>query len=141
MTRQVVYPRFTIASLTQVRLTSGSEGPHYDPYHYDEITVHRDGRSYTMHSGLATWIEVADVRVMDNASASEEEMFKGFEILTDASFQKWHEYWHHKREICHKCNKLTDTIELGGGYAGETMYGCNVCGSIKYDDFHISMIE
>ncbi len=43
---------------TKLHHRSGSEGPHYDPYHYDEWEVTRLGRTVTIHSGLANWVEI-----------------------------------------------------------------------------------
>lgn len=40
---------------TFVQHNSGTEGPHHDPYHYDEYTINRDGRELVIHLGLLTF--------------------------------------------------------------------------------------
>lgn len=43
---------------TTVNMRHGSEGPRYDPYAFTEITVTRNGISYTLHEGLGVWLKV-----------------------------------------------------------------------------------
>jgi hypothetical protein len=36
-------------------LKTGSEGPAYDPYHYDEYTIQKNDTCLTLHLGLGQW--------------------------------------------------------------------------------------
>ena len=48
---------------TAVRVRRGSEGPRHDPYGFIEITVDHYGNRYTLHEGLACWLEVNEERL------------------------------------------------------------------------------
>jgi hypothetical protein len=45
--------------MAKVRVTRGTEGPHYDPYSYAEITFTRtDGTVIVYHNGLIQSLEI-----------------------------------------------------------------------------------
>lgn len=43
-------------SMGSVSYRTGNEGPRHDPYHYEEMTVERDGQTVTLHMGLGTYV-------------------------------------------------------------------------------------
>ena len=49
-----------------VDITTGSEGPTHDPYHYEEVSVTRKNKTVTIHSGLADWVTVNDKTVAEH---------------------------------------------------------------------------
>lgn len=121
---------------TRVKIDTDTEGPRYDPYHVDIITVTRLGHEAVLRSGLGVRLWIDDVEY----DCSEEDCIRAFEACTGMGPGEA-EHWHCKaRNICPKCF-CKKVIPLGSGYAGETMYGCARCGTVMYDDFHMSMIE
>ncbi len=50
---------------TVVRLKMGWEGPSWDPYSYDRITVKRDGHEATYHCGLGEWLKIDGCEIED----------------------------------------------------------------------------
>lgn len=125
--------------MTKISIRSGREGSRHDPYHYDEITVERHGHVYCLHLGLSVSLEIDGTEVVQDLK--EVDRIKLFTELTGASPAEWERWFHALKQVCHTCGKRTKTVTLGGGFAGETLYGCAICESIKYDDFHIGMIE
>ncbi|MCI0564545.1 MAG: hypothetical protein MN733_39260, partial [Nitrososphaera sp.] len=44
----------------KVTLKSGSEGPKYDPYHYDEYTITSPKDELLVHDGFSQYIKIAN---------------------------------------------------------------------------------
>jgi hypothetical protein len=43
--------------MTTISMRTGSEGPSYDPYHYEEMTVVGRSGTVTLHTGLGMWLQ------------------------------------------------------------------------------------
>ncbi len=120
---------------TRIQQTTGSEGPHYDPYSFEEWTVNRGGNTYVLHLGLAVWYEVNGVRTHQHDEASVENFERAVGLSLDVIQNG---YWR-ARSRCKKCG--SSRLEASDGYPGETLYICQKCGQICYCDFNRSAIE
>ena len=123
-----------IQSGTKVRVRHGSEGPAWDPYSFEEVTIWRHGKEYTIRLGLGVWIQRGATRKgrASYESWSEEEMIALFTEWTGASpwqWLAWHERASHPRR-CRRCGRPNEW--LGDGYVGEGVYGCTKCDVIAY---------
>ncbi len=59
--------------MTAITRRSGTEGPSYDPYGWEEYTIERNGKEATIRiSGLASWLEI------------DGERFQEFDVEVDA---------------------------------------------------------
>ncbi len=129
-----------------ITIRSGAEGPRHDPYHYDEITVTNARGKFTYHGGLGSWCEA-------NAF--------GRKWRVDGDKPAWETFVHHTgmtpyiaqvvvrrhenktltrkfREHKSRCNGQIGWFD---GYPGESLCGCNKCGSIFDSHFNRSAIE
>lgn len=73
---------------------TGSEGPHYDPYSYTEVTVDIDNHRYVIHTGLTVWIETDNNgRVPYYGEKDYKDAAEEFERLTGMHPSDWESYW------------------------------------------------
>ena len=85
---------------TKIKHRSGSEGPKYDPYAFDEWTVIRLDREVTIHSGLANWIKIQyeghpEVRIDEwNCVNGWLDLHTLFEVLTGLSAGQCERYYY-----------------------------------------------
>lgn len=122
---------------TQIRMTTGTEGPAWDPYGWTQYDVTRLGHTFSLRMGLGVSLEKDG---MDVIGFDENELLSLFEQWTGLDPRDCEEYWHriHRPGRCPDCGR--PVVGLGGGFVGETVYGCSEHG-MMYDDFHVSMIE
>ena len=85
--------------MTKLHIKTGVEGPRYDRYGYEEITVTRNGHEYILHNGLAEWLRV-DGNEIDLPMA---ELDAEFERLTGYHPDDWHKF-HDKLEAHRAAN-------------------------------------
>lgn len=125
---------------TKIRISSGSEGPSYDPYHYDDITVTRMGREVTLHLGLGCYLEVDGKVIMSEGNEfPSERIVKEFELRTGLNPNTAMKYHQILRSRCSECGCKRTTSHFG--YVGETILVCDRCGNFVSDNFHMGMIE
>lgn len=127
---------------------TGSEGPSYDPYQYDEITVTTkfstgEQRHITIHTGLGEWLKVNDVEVPIEADFNDHhtmfcatvEREVGISLGRLMSIVNKLEY----PSKCPKCG--SKHFNYYEGYVGETITFCANCEAFINNNFHVSMIE
>lgn len=122
---------------SRLSLVQGSEGPKYDPYHYDEWTVTRvhDNTSMVivLHTGLVEWVSLNGVK--DTSGASPYEVFTAG---TNIPCHLLEEIYYRMRHTCRACGcKKTHTES---GFPGESFNVCDRCGDIVSHNFHESEI-
>jgi hypothetical protein len=117
---------------------TGSEGPHHDPYSYEEITVEGRNGTTTVHLGLGEWIQ-------NNKGVKRygegEEVDKLFEYYTGISIAVAMRVYHTLpyRKHARKCGcKETGTVS---GYPGETFEVCLKCGEFVNSRMNYAAIE
>jgi hypothetical protein len=116
-----------------ISVRTGAEGPHWDPYHYDEIAVVRKGIEYEIRLGLGVSLEIAGVQI----EGQESELYKLFTDLTGNPpfmWQNWLWVCKGRRKFqCRHCR--SKDITEHEGFPGETIYLCNGCKTIVDCDF------
>lgn len=82
-----------MATITQRRLfcQTGAEGPLHDPYHYEERTVTVNDRTYTLHTGLGTWLKVDGQKVGEDLE--EEWIIYRWEVLTGLTIEQFDRHY------------------------------------------------
>lgn len=122
--------------MSQLSVTTGTEGPRHDPYHYEEITFERDGHTYVAHLGLAEWLKV------DGEKRAEGEGVEAlFNELTGECLSALMEAYHaDKAEAWSACEKCGGEIESRSGHPGETFAVCSKCGHVNDMDFDVSAV-
>lgn len=133
--------QMTIINQPNLRIerNTGSEGPAYDPYHYEEWEFERNGNTIELHNGgLVQWMEINGKRYDDVRDEAMEDLFKeytGFTFhmwmlfLRKLEAAKWRKHWGH------------DVVEVSG-YPGEHFTICNTCdGKMLSSFFDISEVE
>lgn len=125
--------------MTKIVIKTGTEGPRFDPYHFDEMIVTRpDGSWVKVHDGLSTWIETHDgIKCHD-----EKQVFKIFEqrvgVTYDRAMMAYHSLpW--RRAKAHACGNKH--IEEVGGYPGESFTICSKCKAVFDYHFNIGAIQ
>jgi hypothetical protein len=75
----------------------GVEGPHYDPYSFEEIEIERLGHRYILHAGLAVWLQIDDLPTETlHGEDYDDGGSRRFEELTGARPDQWLR-WYHKQ--------------------------------------------
>lgn len=126
---------------TVISKRTGTEGPSYDPYHYDEITVERGFNKITYHSGLQAFVIVEDIgsnpiKIETSNKEKINEIFVqniGHEL--DDILKALHKIKSLKK--CRQCG--SKKLESMGGFAGESFTMCHNGHVIDYD-FNINAI-
>lgn len=127
---------------SRIEIRSGSEGPNFDPYHYDEITVTRaDGRKATIHRGLAEWMRYWDGRFERHFHDSYAILRSKFEACVGCTPEEAERTFHRlkERRITHHACGMRH-IKSVDGYPGETFMLCDKCGDILDSSFDHSAI-
>ncbi len=123
-------------SATKIRHRTGSEGPEFDLYAFDEWTVERNGETTKIHLGLAQWVQVNNgIREQYREPVLAVDRFAAlvgfpFHVITSAYFEQ--------QSRCQHCGcKQMDEVD---GYPGETLSVCVACGEIAHCDFDESAV-
>lgn len=130
--------------MTQMQLHTGAEGPAYDPYHFDELTVKRPSGTTVIHAGLGTWCEYKandgrKFKVTDEVSA-----FSLFEATVGISFNRAMRAHRYVKDVlpyklhAKRCGGVMQCVD---GYPGETMDYCNKCGFVAGYHMNYAAIE
>jgi hypothetical protein len=120
----------------------GVEGPRYDPYSYTEVTMHRDGRYATIHSGLGTWMTYNDGRVVrkfDDPFKILRSKFEAVMGITPERARRIPDTIKNRRYKYHPCG--IKHMHGAEGYPGESLVVCGKCGDVIDSSFDISAIE
>lgn len=126
--------------MTKITRKTGSEGPRHDPYHYEELTVKRpDGRSITIHTGLAFWAEAGDGRREDHDVEKAMTLFEQVAGITPHQAEKTYRELRDRRYRYHPCGQRH--FEDASGYPGESFVVCRKCGLVVDSHFNISAVE
>src|SRR5262249_37829395 len=92
---------------SRIEIRSGSEGPNFDPYHYDEITVTRaDGRKATIHRGLAEWMRYWDGRFERRSNDSYAILRSKFEACVGCTPEEAERTFHRLKGAPHYASRL-----------------------------------
>ena len=131
--------------MSTIEITTGTEGPHHDPYGWEELTVTRnDGTTVILHQGLAEYVEINGLRIEPRISAVVDPRDR-WNILRD-HFQRAagvtpeaaRRAYERMRSRCSKCGG-TETRSMQG-YPGETFEVCVECGTVVDSHFNESAI-
>lgn len=131
--------------MATVSISHGTEGPHHDPYSYEEITVTRTSPhftgSVTHHSGLSEWVQVESSKEMASCLYVRESdrLFSLLAGVTPAQARRAVERSRERRIRRHPCG--TRHLEWADGYPGETLLCCRKCGTILTGHFDRSAVE
>jgi hypothetical protein len=118
---------------------SGSEGPSYDPWAYDEITFTNAAKqAFTIRVGLGHRVREGQgaYKVLDQAKA--ERWWLQKTGLTMPQTARLLERLEHPSR-CHKCG--SKRLHSDGGYPGETLLICSMCSSICASYLNMRAIE
>lgn len=80
--------------MTRIQVKHGTEGPHHDPYGYQEVIVYRHGHEYTVHAGLDVWIEVDGIKqemVLEDYDDGGSSRFAALTGAPPALWLRWHD--------------------------------------------------
>lgn len=133
-----------------LRINRGSEGPHYDPYSFEELSVETTENGFTnevtLHLGLAVWIDINGDRLdHDSLNAWGSKYEEGiqdlealFEHLTGINPDKFHDYYdriHTRRKCC-----ANPRPEWTNGFPGEHLCICKSCGAFLDSSFSLAEV-
>jgi len=121
----------------EIELSTGSEGPDFDPYSFQEIEITSSDVKLTCHSGLGLWIKTAD---KETTYREYDEMI--VDLVTILGFDPWakiEEYQDRPKEC--KCKSGEQELEWIDGYPGEHFLMCKKCKEIVDTEFCLSEIE
>lgn len=125
-----------------VSLTTGTEGPKYDPYHYDEFTVVYQGVEARIRCGLGTIVQIAGIRIEGTEQYKQDLLDKWLTTMTGLSLTQWQKWLdratERRRCKCRKCNSRN--LEWMGGYPGEEMLICQDCNAVVDTEVDISSL-
>jgi hypothetical protein len=111
-----------------LRIHTGREGPHHDPYSFTETTVKRNGNEITLHEGLGDWLSWNRLNHSKNNDARE-----NFIKMTGFTPEKIRSFVEKANSTCKKCGcRHSHGVP---GYPGETIYVCDKCENVVGADF------
>src|SRR4051812_2751822 len=128
--------------MSKVRITRGTEGPRFDPYSYENITVVRsDGTKATMHLGLGIWCEVVHangMRYQEHDPEQAAELFGKAAGITPRAAERAHREMLYRPYRFHPCGQ--SYLKGVDGYPGEHLVLCGKCGDVLEVQFSISEV-
>ena len=127
----------------RVQHRTGAEGPHHDPYSYDEWCVKTPKGEVVLHSGLGTWMKVNGKELKQDNRFTYDEWEKylhetAFEIYTGYTLPQLQRIATRIKSRCRKCGGRSFHSEAG--YPGEYFDVCDGCGHIQASQFYESEI-
>jgi hypothetical protein len=121
---------------------TGAEGPHHDPYHFEEFTVQRHGNTVTSHLGLAEWIKFKShgekkYRIAEHMDGrAMEEVFRA---LTGFTASEWQSFLRKLEKAKAKVHRYHD-VQNVSGYPGEHFVYCRTCDAVLDSWFNESAV-
>lgn len=123
----------------KVSLSTGTEGPSYDPYSYDELTAETPKGTLVVHLGLAEWSEFNGIRFEhynegDWADAA-------LVAHTGYTWRQLERFASRKNQYCPATANHRHNPYSMAGFPGETFEVCAACGQMLNSYFSRSAIE
>jgi hypothetical protein len=124
--------------------TTGSEGPHHDPYAYTEWHVTTDKHEVILHTGLGMWIKFDGTQWGKPADmdydAWEKHMYEViFPQYVGFTVEQLERIYRRLDSRCKSCGGTDFTWE--SGYPGEELKVCVDCNHINGGTFDRSAVE
>ena len=122
---------------------TGAEGPHHDPYHYDEFTVISSKGEVVLHLGaLWDWAELNGKKVeLKGFTDKERVQFLRNDFLKSAtgySLDQIERIARRRSSRCPRCGGRE--FSSVAGFPGEYLYVCDSCGEIVGSHFNESEV-
>ena len=122
---------------------SGTEGPAYDPYHYEEFHINVNDKEIVLHLGLGEWMTVNNERVWAKMQG-DVVLNEKLEELTGMTLHNLEQLLNRKENPthCHDCGRRLTWKSVGsmGGMYGESFDICIKCKAIVGYHFDESAI-
>ena len=121
----------------QIEYDHGIEGPHHDPYAYEEYEVNTINNnkeiSIVFHFGLIEWIKINNKKI---EGLDVNQMADLFELTTGINPSKFENYYRKLFGPFKKCPECgTKELNWSGGVAGEPIQYCTKgCGILYCSD-------
>lgn len=126
--------------MSSITIRRGTEGPRHDPYSFEEITVRRaDGRSVTIHTGLAFWVKASDGRIEQRETGPAIALFVEVASITPHQAEKAVRELRDRQYRYHPCGMKY--LKDAAGYPGELFVFCAMCGDVIDAEFNIRAVE
>jgi len=121
-------------------ITTGREGPHFDPYGYTEFCITTDKDKILLHEGLGIFAIVNGEKI-EARNEDYENSYWLDSILKEHTGYTTHQILRFSRKMKSKCPEggTHETISVSG-YPGETLYKCVKCNKIVDGSFDISAV-
>lgn len=127
----------------------GEEGTAWDPYGWDEITVHRNGVTHSIRTGALGYTDliypnVYGVQVTVKATEPlEETLYQQIFMENTGYYMDGWRHWIERAKArrssrCRKCGH--NRVRWVAGYPGETLAVCQKCNAVLDCDFNESAI-
>ncbi len=130
--------------MSSVEVKTGSEGPHYDPYHYTEIRVKRVSPSFTgtiiSHDGFVEWVRVEwpDGKVERFTDTDRDVWFELYAGISTKTALRAHQEAQARRIRYHRCGERN--LMWAEGYPGESFLVCGKCKDVLQYHFDIGAV-
>jgi len=126
--------------VSSIRHRSGAEGPSHDPYGFEEVEVRNARGRFTLHLGLAKWVEVR-LTAMDLKPVrfecpriTEPEIEAIFEVGAGVSVATARRTEQRLRDSRYRAHRAHGGFECASGMPGESLTVCR-CGAVVECDF------
>ena len=144
--------------MLDIRFKTGSEGPHHDPYAYEEWTIKSDDPrltdpdlKLTIHYGLGEWFQLSSVgytgfKFLKNHLLEEQwglSLNRYIETVSGYTFEQIKRIYRKvNRPFCRECMVYpkSNQISYEQGYPGEELLIHSKCGNIIAADQDMSYI-
>ena len=130
------HPRINVTRVT------GVEGPHHDPYEYQEFVAKTPDGVVRYHRGLAVWIKINGVDPEWPMTQDFDEYValceQRFELAAGFTLEQIERIHRKSKERCPKCGGKD--FECTDGFPGESLIICASCGHTHDSMFCVSAI-
>lgn len=122
--------------MSNISISTGSEGPRHDPYSYQEITVERQALMVTAHYGLAVWLDIDRLVLHFSDSKALDEVFTATTGMTLAQAER---AVRKLKELPYREHRKHGGFEWADGFPGEALCFCK-CGHVVDSTFNAGAI-
>lgn len=123
----------------KVTIRSGTEGPHHDPYGYEEYSIVTPGQHVTLHDGLTCYLKVNGETTYAHTPDEVRGLFTRFAELTGGSPADWRKWQAQRNSKCRACG--CKRLAWVAGYPGESFLMCRKCDEVVDSQFHPREVE
>lgn len=116
---------------------SGTEGPRYDPYAFDELHIERGSKLIVVHQGIGDWVDIDGVRHWVSGRAGADLVVKNAVGYTATQLLRYRRKADEARTRVHRAH---GGVEWRSGFPGEALCLCR-CGAVIDTTFNRSAIE